>query len=246
MRGLGKWAPFAAVLLFLVGISLTVGCNDNKTTNPPVNHPPNQPVVMVSPGSVAAGGTATITVQCTDPDGDALTFSYQANGGSVIGSGAMATWTAPAAAGTYQVSVIASDGKATSLAGTGSLTVTGGGSTTTGTITGAVHLPPGLPGDLSNSRVAIYQNYDDWNNDRIIMQTVVQGSGANVTFTLTNVPPGNYYLDVWQDTNGDTFFDAGDWWGVNGTSQWPSPNFAPISVIAGQTSTANIIMISRP
>jgi hypothetical protein len=244
MKSRGSMVRIALVLA--CALPLLVSCGGSKSTSPaPVNHAPVISSVFVNPSSVATGGTVNVTVSASDPDGDALTYSYQAQLGAISGTGASVTWTAPSTAGTYQVTVTVSDGRGLTAQGNGTLTVTGG-SSNSGTITGNVHLPAGLNGDLGNSRVALYLNFDDWNNDRIVMQTTVVGTGPSVSFTLNNVPPGVYYLDVWQDTNGDTFFDAGDWWGVNGTTQCPSPNFSPISVLAGQTSTATIIMISRP
>jgi hypothetical protein len=119
-------------------------------------------------------------------------------------------------------------------------------STTSGSITGTVALSPGMSGDLGNSRVAVYSSYDDWNNDRVMRQQAAQGVGAQISFTITNLPPGTYYLDVWKDVDNDGAFDFGDFYGVHGTIQWPTVTPAPIPVVAGQSSPASVLIYSIP
>jgi hypothetical protein len=119
-------------------------------------------------------------------------------------------------------------------------------SMTSGQISGIVTLAPGMSGDLGNSRVAVYSSYDDWNHDRVMRQQAVQGSGASISFVITNLPGGTYYLDVWKDIDNDGLFDFGDFYGVNGTIQWPTVTPAPIAVVVGQTSSASVLIYSVP
>lgn len=114
---------------------------------------------------------------------------------------------------------------------------------TTGTITGTVQLMAGMSGDLRNSRVAIYANFDDWNNDRVLRSTTAQGTEFQVSFTFTNVAPGSYYLDVWKDTDNSGTINRGDFFGVHGNTQWPNPTLSPLAVVAGQTSTTSIFAL---
>jgi len=96
-----------------------------------------------------------------------------------------------------------------------------------GTITGVISLAPGIPGSLANARVAIYASVTDRRDDRVVRETALPNSGPGYRFTLTDVAPGTYYLDV-------CFI---------GTTQLscfnPSPD-NPITVIAGRSSTINI------
>lgn len=58
--------------------------------------------------------TVTITTPATDPDGDAITYSWQGTVGTVQSSGLMAIWTVPAVNGSLQrgsLTVTASDGR---------------------------------------------------------------------------------------------------------------------------------------
>jgi uncharacterized protein (DUF2141 family) len=117
---------------------------------------------------------------------------------------------------------------------------------TTGTISGTLSLQAGVSGDLNNSRVAIYESYDDWLNDRVLLFTAASGSGASATYSLGNVTPGTYYLDAWKDVNNNGLFDTGDLFGWYGTGQYPAPTLSPFSVSAGQTAAINVTMIILP
>ncbi len=72
------------------------------------------------------GGAATITVTTSDPDGDAVTLSYSATGGTVSASGPTATtaaFTAGSQWGPAAVTVTATDGKGGSTQATASMYV---------------------------------------------------------------------------------------------------------------------------
>jgi len=114
---------------------------------------------------------------------------------------------------------------------------------TTATITGTLTLQAGVTGDLNNTRVAIYTSYDDWAADRVLKSIAASGSGATATYTITDVAPGNYYLDAWKDTDNSMTWNLGDLFGVYGQSLWPAPQFTPFSVSAGETFTADVVMI---
>src|SRR5260370_34266012 len=74
-----------------------------KAPPPPVNRPPVA-ACSASPVSVYAGlgDIVSVRVNASDPDGDPLTYSYTATGGSVDGTGPEVRWsTAGLAPGTY-------------------------------------------------------------------------------------------------------------------------------------------------
>jgi hypothetical protein len=68
---------------------------------------------------IATGGSATITATGYDADNDALSYSWSASAGSIVGSGEKVTFNASGLpAGKYTVRATASDGRggtATSL-----------------------------------------------------------------------------------------------------------------------------------
>jgi hypothetical protein len=96
-----------------------------------------------------------------------------------------------------------------------------------GSITGVISLAPGIAVSLGNARVAIYTSVADRRADRVVRQTALPNTGPNYAFTLTDVAPGTYYLDV-------CFIGATQISCLN-----PSPD-NPITVIAGRSSTINI------
>jgi hypothetical protein len=77
----------------------------------PSNQPPTISSLTADPTAVPAGGTSTITCTASDPDGDPLTYSWSATGGTISGSGSQVTWTAPQTIGTYTIICTVSDGK---------------------------------------------------------------------------------------------------------------------------------------
>ena len=89
----------------------TASANTDVTVEARPNHPPTV-TCSASPQTVEAGQPVTLTAQGSDPDGDQLTYSWDATGGKVSGSGANAQLdTAGLAPGHYTVNCHADDGK---------------------------------------------------------------------------------------------------------------------------------------
>lgn len=62
--------------------------------------------VCVEPSDIV-----NLEVTATDPNGDSLTYSWTATGGTIEGAGNLGTWQAPEDEGTYTVTTTVSDGK---------------------------------------------------------------------------------------------------------------------------------------
>jgi Tol biopolymer transport system component len=82
------------------------------------NHAPVITSITAKPSVVSQGGSSTITVVASDPDGDEISYSYEPTGGEISGDGSVVTWTADVAApgappivGTFRIDVTLSDGK---------------------------------------------------------------------------------------------------------------------------------------
>ncbi len=220
-------------ILLLGTIVLFTSCKKDED-----NGIPTVTGITVTPGSVAANGTVSVAVTANDPDGDVLTYSYTATGGAIQGSGANVTWTAPAQAGSYSISVTVSDGKGGSASGNGALTVTA----PITQIRGTAKFPAGTSGDLSNAKVSLYTSLDNWNNNSPIKFGTVSGSGASVSFTLTDINPGNYYLDVWKDNDNNGAWSTGDFVGWYGAGGLGSPALTEIQITEGQTFNCTVDM----
>ncbi|MFZ4545338.1 MAG: Ig-like domain-containing protein [Saprospiraceae bacterium] len=224
----------ALSFLFLFGLILTVvSCKKDEQ-----NHAPVITAIQVNPSSVNANGVVSVTVLATDADGDGLTYSYSVSGGAISGLGPNVSWTAPAIAGANSINVTVSDGKGGQVSGNGSLNVL----PAVTQITGTARFPAGVSGDLSNAKVSIYTSRDNWVNNQPIKFGSVTGNGANVSFTLTNVNPGNYYLDVWKDIDNSGTWTFGDYVGWYGSGGLGSPALTEFQISQGQTFNCTVDM----
>ena len=194
--------------------------------------------VTVNPASAETNSMVTVTVAASDPDGDALSYTYTVSGGAIAPNGASAMWTAPGQAGAFSVSVTVSDGKGGTASNNGTLTVVAPPTQ----ITGSASFPAGTSGDLSNAKVSIYTSMENWYANQPIEFGSVTGSGASVTFTLANINPGNYYLDVWKDNDNDAGWSEGDFIGWYGSGGLGSPSLTEIQITEGQTVNVNLSM----
>jgi hypothetical protein len=90
--------------------------DDPDPPGPTENRPPIINTLVANPSSVAVDGTSTLTVSAADPDGDTLTYSWTAEGGSIQSEdGATAVWKAPSVVSSCSVTVFVSDGHNTAV-----------------------------------------------------------------------------------------------------------------------------------
>ena len=75
------------------------------------NHQPSIVNLEAEPDRVVPSGTCQIVCNATDSDDDVLSYGWSADGGAISGEGATVTWTAPGSVGSYNVTVIVSDGR---------------------------------------------------------------------------------------------------------------------------------------
>lgn len=226
---------FTYLLYLGIAAVMMIAVSCQKKNNPPV-----VASVMINPASVNAGATTNIAVTATDLDNDPLTYAYQVNGGAVNGTGPSVQWIAPSTAGAYSVTVTVSDGQGGTAIGTGALTVTQVATSTK--VSGSASFLPGTSGDLSNAKVSLYTTYDNWVNNQPIKSGAVTGTGASVTFTVDNVLPGNYYLDIWKDNDNNAFWSTGDFVGWYGSGSLGSASLTEFQISEGQTIQMTIQM----
>jgi hypothetical protein len=74
------------------------------------NHQPVITSLKAEPEGVPPLGSCQIMCNATAPDGNKLSYNWSASGGTITGEGATVTWTAPNSAGSYNVTVTATDG----------------------------------------------------------------------------------------------------------------------------------------
>ncbi|KAF0131566.1 MAG: hypothetical protein FD155_90 [Bacteroidetes bacterium] len=226
-----KILPFLLFAL-LLGLAFTSCKKEASNSNPAIS------AVTVTPGSVNANGVASVSVTAVDPDGDALTYSYTVTGGAITGSGASASWTAPSSQGAHSVTVTVTDGKGGTATGNGALNVL----PAITQVTGTARFPIGVPANLVASKVSLYTSYDNWYYNQPIKFGGVTGSGASVSFTITGVSPGNYYLDVWSDNDFSGSWTSGDYVGWYGSGGLGSPALTEFQLAEGQTVNVTVDM----
>jgi len=101
----------------------TTNCSAEITVAPRPNHPPSMNC-SAAPSSVQPGDKVHIAGVASDPDNDPLTFSWQSNGGKIVGSGAEVDLdTTGLAASRYTVSGAVNDGRGGTASCTAELTV---------------------------------------------------------------------------------------------------------------------------
>lgn len=95
------------------------GVNPVNPTAPSTNGPPSITNMAATPGIVAYGGTASVTATASSTDGSALTYTYTADHGHVIGNGSIVSYQAPMSGTTDVVHVIVADAQGNATSGLG-------------------------------------------------------------------------------------------------------------------------------
>ncbi len=80
-----------------------------------VNVPPVITVITAEPVSVLQNGSSTLTCYASDADGDALSYEWTCDGGSITGTSSSEVWTAPDSLGSFTVTCTVSDGTDTDV-----------------------------------------------------------------------------------------------------------------------------------
>ena len=227
-----KLLPFFAVITIIIAISVSSCNKEEKNGNPTISS------VAITPASVNANGIVSVNVTAVDPDNDPLTYSYTVTGGAITGTGAAVSWTAPSAEGAHSLTVVVSDGNGGQVTGNGALNVM----PAVTQVTGTASFPVGIPANLAAAKVSLYTSYDNWLNNQPIKFGGVTGSGASVSFTITGVSPGNYYLDAWTDNDYSGTWSVGDFVGWYGSGGLGSPSLTEFQIGQGQTINCTVPM----
>lgn len=99
----------AALILLLLSCSSPEPTSPATTTTPALNQAPGISSI-IAPQEVLPSTNSEIQSVASDPDNDPITYTWNASGGQIEGSGSIIKWIAPDIPGDYTLEVTASDG----------------------------------------------------------------------------------------------------------------------------------------
>lgn len=205
----------------------TIQSGAGVDAGPVKNNLPAVSAVTPANPSIAINTATTVTATTSDPNGDGLTYAWSApSGGTITGSGASVTFTAPGSTGTYPVNVVVDDGKGGTANGTTNVSVTAGGGS--GTAQGNVSFGP-TPASAVK-RVSLSP------------ATVTIDPGDPLTLTATGLDnPGNAVGTTWTWSQVGT--TASIWRGT--FDQGTTGNTANWRTFDGRTDSGNVTVTAR-
>ena len=104
-------------------VTAGVTVEEEPSEPPEPNRAPGIETVKIGENRIYPGEKTSITVEASDPEGDPLTYHYEAENGNITGDGDEVEWEAPGATGVFEVDVWVSDGELDSEKTTVKITV---------------------------------------------------------------------------------------------------------------------------
>jgi len=108
------WTAPASEGSYSVAVAVTDGHGgevmDYVTITVRANNPPTIASLTADAEWTTPSSTLQVTCTATDPDGDELSYGWTAAAGNISNTGAVVSWTAPQEVGTYEVTVVVTDG----------------------------------------------------------------------------------------------------------------------------------------
>jgi hypothetical protein len=197
------WSAPASEGSYSVAVAVTDGrggeAMDYKAITVRTNNPPTITTLTAAENWTTPLGAVQVACTASDPDGDELSYNWTVTGGNISGTGAVVNWIAPQAVGTYNITVVVTDGYGGEAARSISLSVAPG---TVPTIEKLCVSPKGHV--YLRKSTAAGCDYDVWRNMEYDIECVasnaggglsydwsctagnVSGSGSNITWTAPN------------------------------------------------------------
>ena len=171
------------------------GCGEDGPVGPESNRAPEIRTLSVNPAVIPVGGTAIVSVDATDPDGDQIFYRFEAGAGALTADPAQpgrATYRNDGAVrGSDQVRVTVTDSKNASASGVATITLQGNRAPVVNMRTlvteGACH---------PRCSLTVLANADDPDGDTLRYTWSGCTSGADPTSRCTIEAPGTYTAAV--------------------------------------------------
>jgi len=190
------------------------------------NHRPAITNLQADPARVAPSGTCQIVCNATDADGDELSYGWSADGGAIAGEGAVVTWTAPGAVGSYNITVIVSDSRGGTLTDYVTVTVRRNNAPIVNSlVASAVWTLP--EGSLNVTCDASDSDGDELSYEWTVTGGNITGTGAVVAWTAPQETGIHYITVVVRDGHGSS-----------------SSRTLPISVVTGQPPIVENLLVT--
>jgi hypothetical protein len=204
-----QWAIWTIVAVCIVAIiGITVAVTLVLSGGGETNRAPVISTFTAVPPVVSPGGYSTITCVASDPEGETVSYTWTATGGTVSGIGSVVSWIAPNVAGTFSVGVSVSDGERVTNSSI-SVTVSSATPTPTPTRT-ATPTPTSTPTATSVSTPTAVPSYGSISINSTPSGAAIYIDGvedSNVTpYTMIHVAAGNHsvrlvYPGYWREGN---------------------------------------------
>jgi len=192
----------------------------------PANNPPIITSLDAETEGVVPSGSLQVVCTASDADGDELSYIWWASGGGINGGGATVTWTAPASAGSHNVTVKVVDGRGGEASHSIAITVAANDPPTIASLVASAEwtLPSGT---LQVTCTASDPDGDDLSYEWSATGGAISGTGAIVSWTAPQ-GVGTYNITV----------TVSDGYGSSATSS------VTVSVLTGQPPTIKALLIT--
>ncbi len=174
----------SVVALIMIGF---FACKEEETNQAPAI----ESITLAKTSGVVFYERIKAEIKASDPDGDALTYTWSATKGSFEGTGAFTTWIAPNETGTCTITCTVSDGKTTAIISK-DITVLGSNYVETPVPPTIYALTPSKATDIIfNEKIGLNVNAIDLNYDVLtytwtVSGGTIDGTGENVNWTAPN------------------------------------------------------------
>ena len=182
-------------IIFLI---LSTACGGGTE---PSNTPPEIIALTISDSIVSLNETIDITCEAVDPDGDELTYSWEASSGVITGSGSNVAWTAPAVHGMCGITCTVFDNDDSDSL-TIEIDVIDNNSPEIITLTASDSIVS-INETIDISCEAVDPDGDELTYSWGVSAGVIAGSGAYVTWTAPEAP-GTYGITCMVSDNDDS------------------------------------------
>ena len=183
--------------------------------SPAANHAPVITSLTSNPMSVAPNANASLSCFATDADSDTLSYSWNASGGTITGSGGDVSWKAPATEGSCTIGVVVSDGKGgtDSRSLTISVSVVSGSLEISSTPSGAtIYIDGSSTGSITPCTIAgltpgshTVKLSKTYYKNKSGTATVVAGSATGVNWVMTAAPSSTINISPSAATGKDSY-----------------------------------------